>query len=231
MVAGVAASAVVGVVLGAAVLGLTQRAASRVPSVRAHALGGAVASALVLAVVGVADATGEAAMREAQRTLEDTTAKALRDTPGWNGGATLGNAAIVASTLDRRSQASKVITHPFDRPFRAMLLTVDNRAGDHDLVVDLDRVRVSVGGAMKPSVPRAELRLHCTKGDCSQVGVGSVRVPAGSRLERAAVFFGEEVNFKDVDSAEVQVDGAAVSLQGRYFTVAEKKAIDADRAR
>ncbi len=228
-----AASAVIGLVLGVTALGVARRKAELPRSVRANALVGALASAFALVVVAAAGACGSAAMREAQGTLESATAVALRNAPGWSGGGALGATSIVASSLDRRSQASKVMTHPFDRKFRVMLLSVDNRSGDHEVVVDLESVRARVaGGALRSSLPREHLLAHLRSGeDPSRLVVGTVRVPAGERFDRGQVFFDEDVTLRDAEAVELRVDGATLLVPGRYFTLAEKQAIDAARVR
>lgn len=230
MIAAAGAAALLGLLLGAMVLVVTRRTAELStelpPAVRTDALVGTVASAIVLVVVAVADVSGAATMREAQRTLESTTTAALHDAPGWNGGAALGTTVIEASSLDRRTQASKVMTHSFDGAFRVLLLFIDNRAGDHDVVVDLDSVRVRLaGGAVRPSLTRDELRAHLKSGEVPPLG--TIRVPAGKRFERAETFFAEDITFRDAEAVELRIDGAPVLLQGRYFTVPEKRAIDA----
>jgi hypothetical protein len=214
-------SAVIGLILGVVAFIAS-------PSARAHALAGAVASAAVLVVSVTSGVAGAAAMREAQRTLESTTTAALRDSPGWSGQGVTGTTHIVASSLDRRTEASKVMTHPFDRPLRVLVLAIDNRTGDHPVVLDLENVHVRVaGGAVRASVSRDDL-LHMS-GEAPPRLAGSVRVPAGERFDLAQVFFAEDVNFRDVEAVELLVDREPLVLQGRYFTLAEKRAIDAAR--
>jgi hypothetical protein len=56
-------------------------------------------------------------------------------------------------------------------------------------------------------------------------------VEKGSRRDGILALFPENTSFEDVVSVTVRVDGANVVVPGRYFTLAEKRAIDRARAR
>jgi hypothetical protein len=201
-------------VLGAALGVLALRAGGDARE-RRTALFGTAASVVVIAIVVSASLAGAASNRQTAAALRRATEDALHDRPGWNGGALLDGLSLDALEVDPESDLATILARGYDRPCRFFLLGADNRAGTHDAVID-------AGGALAHRV-RAGPSVNTNSAE-------PIRVPAHGRLDAVPLLFPPEPSFRDVDWIEIRVDGVSRRLAGRYFTVAEKHAIDGARA-
>jgi hypothetical protein len=187
-------------------------AARRDRVTRRRAILGMVTSASLLVVASVAFAAGLASDRNAKRAAND----AMANSPGWNGGARVGDAIVSAFEVDAASALAKLLTASLERPYRVVLFSADNRVASTDIVIALDGA-----GA------------HHAAGTISTTAASSdpVRVASGDRVAGAMALFAPDTDFRDVDWITVRVDGAPARVPGRYFTLAEKRRIDALRSR
>jgi hypothetical protein len=207
------AIAAVGLVAGLAAVrarGELERGAVR------RAIAGTAASGAMVVVVIVATASGAASGRQTQIELERASKAALSDAPGWNGGADIDGANVFAFEIDPSTELAEILRRPYDTPYRVVLFGVDNRAGVREVVADFSGARLGhASGAVTSAV----------------LPVEAVHVSAGERFEGAPAFFAPDESWRDVRWIEIHVDDAVRRLQGRYFTLEEKRAIDAARGR
>ena len=156
----------------------------------------------------------------------------MRDFPGWNGGTTVGAASVYAFEIDPGSDLARIMLRSFDEPFRLVVFGVDNRAGDHEVTLDLEGARLRrLGGGVTEAVPRATLLAHAPSAESSlvQTQLAPTRVPGGARFDGMLAFFARGESLQNVQGIEVKVDGAARTVTGKYFTLDAKRAIDASR--
>jgi hypothetical protein len=174
------------------------------------------ASGLLIAVVTGASIAGAMSEEQAEARLKLATDASLRNSPGWNGRARIGRASVFAFEVEPASELAKLLLRGDDRPHRLVLFGADNRVGSSDLVLE-------VGGA----------RLHHAGGAITVTAApsGPVRVAAGDRVFDMTALFRPDESFLDVDWIEIRVDGDVLRVPGRYFTLEEKRRIDALRAR
>jgi hypothetical protein len=200
--------AALGLVAGAAAL-LAAPREDRVT--RRRAILGATTSASLLVVAAVAFAAGSASDRDVKRAAVD----AMANSPGWNGGARVGDALVSTFEVDASSALAKLLAESLARPYRVVLLSVDNRAAGRAVVVE-----------------PASARAHHRSGAAATTAAATdpVHVAAGERVDRAMALFEPDADFRDVDWIVIRIDGVATRVPGRYFTLAEKRRIDALRS-
>jgi hypothetical protein len=139
------------------------------------------------------------------------TNEALRDTPGWNGGAPLDGGSVSASEIDPSSELATLLAKSHGGPYHFVVFGLDNRAGRRDVVLDVGTARaLHEGGAITTTTAPSPV----------------IRVPAGDGTDGAIAVFPAEESFRDVRWIEIRVDGAPRRLVGRFFTRAEKRAFD-----
>jgi hypothetical protein len=200
----------VGVAVGIAAL----RTRLEAPA-RRRVVAGTAASGSMLLVVVVAAIAGSVSGKQTEAELKAATDSALASAPGWNGGAMIDGAGVFAFEIDGSTALAKLLLRPYDTPYRAMLFGVDNRGRDRESVLELEGARV---GHASGAITVAAL------------AVAPVRVPARERLDGVPVFFAPAESWLDVAWIEVRLDGVARRIPGRYFTLEQKRAIDAARA-
>jgi hypothetical protein len=199
---------------------------------RRRAIAGVVMSVAVLVVGGVGSVSGAMSGERAQRELRQAADAAARDFPGWNGGAMLDGANVYALEVDARSELATLLLKPYDQPFRVVLFGVDNRAGNREVVLDLQGVRAHrEGGDVAEAAASVDRLAHADHALDSVVlaQLEPVHVAPGERFDGAQALFAASMSFEDVRSIEIRVDGSVRTLPGRYFTLAEKRAIDQAR--
>jgi hypothetical protein len=141
---------------------------------------------------------------------------------------------VSASEIDARSALAKRLLRPYDTAFCLVLLSVDNRAGSHDVELDVSDARLLVGdGPLARAVGRPEVEAHLVDraAEATLGRRGSVRVPPGDRFEGVVALFPPGTSLRDVRAIEVQIGGMRAAVPGKYFTLEEKRAIDASRKR
>jgi hypothetical protein len=227
------AAAVPGIALG---VGAWLGSAGQV-AIRRRAIAGTAAGSAVLVLAGMGTIAGAVAARRSAREMQRATEAAVHDFGGWNGGADVDGANVYAIEVDARADLASLVLQPYDRAYRVMLLGIDNGAGQRPVQVDLATVAAVRGAArglvtIDACVPRAE-RLEHTR-DEGRAAVEAqdtvVTVAPGTRLDAAAAFFPPGERFEDVSALNVGIDGTIRTLPGRYFSIEEKRAIDAARA-
>jgi hypothetical protein len=199
-----------------------------------RAILGMALSAMVLAVVGVATVSGAASGRNAERALRAAAQAAVHDFPSWNGGALVDGCRISAFEVDTNADLAGLLLRPYRRAFRIVMLGADNRSGTREILLDVEGARLRrAGGTATPSVPRSEVLANAMDGQSGAVltPMGPVRVPAGERAEGIQILFPPSEDMRGVDSIEIHVDGTLRFLRGRYFTLEEKRAMDAASSR
>jgi hypothetical protein len=195
--------------LGAGAIAIV--AARRDGITRRRAILGAITSASLLVVASVAFAAGAASDRDLKRAAKD----AMANAPGWNGGARVGDAVVSAFEVDASSELARLLTASFDRPYRVVLFSVDNRAAGAPILVELAGARVHHGAGAPVTTAAAS---------------DPVRVDGGERVDGAMGLFEPDADFRDVDWIAIRIDGSAARVPGRYFTTEEKRRIDALRS-
>jgi hypothetical protein len=184
-------------------------------AIQRQAVLGTAASVLLVAVAAVASAAGAASGRGEEADLRRATDAALRNSPGWNGGALVGRTSVFAFEVDPASDLANLLVRGYDHSYRLVLFGIDNRAGSSDVMLE-------VGGA----------RLHHAGGATTTAArSGAVRVAAGDHLDGVTALFPPDESFVDMDWIEIRIDGDVRRVPGRYFTLAEKRKIEASRAR
>jgi hypothetical protein len=232
------ASAVIPVTTAAAAIGLVLGTFAALASKwhedalleRRHALLGLGLSAVLLVMIGVASVAGAVSGREATDELERATRTALRDSPSWNGGGRVDGAFVSASEVDDGTELAKLLLRPFGVRYRLLLVSVDNAVNPRDVTVDLEHVTLHASNREIHPVPRAELALSTSIDRPDEALPRALSVRAGEHTDGARVFLPSATSFHDVLSITLRVDGSEHTLRGRYFTLAEKRAIDAKRA-
>ena len=139
---------------------------------------------------------------------------------------------VYAYEIDGSSDLAKVLLRSFDEPLKVVAFGVDDRAGDHDVVVELDRaVLHHMSGAAGNAVPSAELRRRAVSGEEATVAsrLAPVQVPVGMRVDGVFAFFAPGESLRDVRSIGVRLDGEVREVPGKYFSLGEKRAIDSAR--
>jgi hypothetical protein len=196
-----------------------------------HALLGIGLSAVLLVTIGVASVVGALSGREAADELERATRSALRDSPGWNGFGRIDGMLVSASEVDEGTELAKILLRPFAAPYRVLLVSVDNSAGAHEVTIDLEQVTLQTPNGELHALARAEL-ARAPGADRSRIdGLPKiVRVRAGERTDGTPVFLSRATSFRDASAITVRADGSDRTIHGRYFTLAEKRAIDVMRA-
>jgi hypothetical protein len=228
-------SSLVSVAVATAVPGLALGVASFLGSAgaaRRRAIAGAAVSAVVLLVTGMGSVCGAVSGQRAQRELRVAIEAAVHDFPGWNGGTVVDGASLSAIEVDAHSELAKILLRPYDLDFRIVLLSVDNRRGNREVVLDRgDASARHEGGIVTPVVTRDEQLAHAvqTQDPVVEAQLEPVRVPAGERFDGALAFFAPTTSFRDVRSIDVRVDGSMQPLRGQYFTLDEKRTIDQAR--
>jgi hypothetical protein len=206
--------------------------ATRVPGgARRGVILGAGASAVVLCLIAAGSLSGAASGAQAAD-LDRETAAAMRDYPGWNGAGPLGGATVTASEVDPASPLGRRLLRPYDAAFRLVLFSIDNRAGSRDVVVDVENARLLAGeGRSVTAVAPGDLARHVVDRSAADTIArrSAVSVPRGQRFDGVQAIFPAEASLRDVRGIEVSVDGAARTVPGRYFTLDDKRAIDASR--
>lgn len=223
--------AAAGLALGmSALLGLRHDAEQ--VSARRHALLGTGAGLFLLLLTQVASLAGAIAGRDAERELSDAAVSALHDFPGWNGVGVAGAVRLSANGVDSRSKLAKLLLAPFDGAYEVVLVGIDNRSGSAAVRFEPDATRViHANGRVTRPVPRAEMRAHLQHGqeEALAAHLAPYRVDAGSRLDNGLLLLSSRDSLEDVRAIEVRIDGKPALIRGRYFTLAEKRAIDAAR--
>lgn len=231
LIAGASVAALLAFALGVATLMATSF--GRAPAGRREAFLGTGAGATLLLVTQTAAISGEHHRVVAQAELERATEQALRDHPGWSGGARFGRARVFAVGVDRGSSLADRLLAPFEGDFELVLIAADNTLGTEDLELDLENARaVSAQGSTK-ALSRAELRAHARPElvNALLAHFGPYKVPAGTKLEQALLLFPAHTAVEQVLRIEVLLQGELVSIPGRYFTLENKRAIDAMRTK
>jgi hypothetical protein len=228
------AAAVPGLALGVAALWGGARLgelADEGAAIRRRGLRGIATSALVLVLVVAGAVAGAASGRTAQAGLKSATDEAVREFPGWNGGAAFGNVRVVAYEIDVGSSLAKTLAASFDVPVRIVAFGIDNRAGDHEAVLELDAATLHHAQGTTRALGHAELLRHAAAGQESTIEsrLAPARVVAGGRLDGAFAFLPCDASLKDVGSIDVRLDGQSRAVPGRYFTLEEKRAIERAR--
>jgi hypothetical protein len=228
LIAVAAAAALAGLIAaGVALLGGLPRA----PGVaRRRVLLGASASVAVLVVIAAGIAFGAAARAV---DIDQETAVSLRDYAGWNGAGGAGGTMVFASEVDPASSFGRRLVRPYDSAFRPVLFSIDNRAGARDVALDVVGARLlAPGGRSVSAVAPADLATHLV--DLSAALTlgrrSTVTVPRGQRVDGVQALFPAEASLRDVQAIEVRLDGVPHALPGRYFTLDDKRAIDARRS-
>jgi hypothetical protein len=200
-------------------------------AIRRRGLGGIATSALVLVVVGAGAVAGTASGRTAQADLKSATDEAVREFPGWNGGAAFGQVRVVAYEIDEGSSLARTLAASFDIPVRVVAFGIDNRAGEHEAVLELDAAVLHHVRGTTAALGRAELLRHAVAGQEPTIEhrLAPARVAAGGRLDGAFAFLPGDASLKDVGSIDVRLDGQSRAVPGRYFTVEEKHAFERGR--
>jgi hypothetical protein len=181
--------------------------------------------------IGVASVVGALSGREAAVELERATRSALRDSPGWNGFGRIDGMLLSASEVDEGTELAKILLRPFAVPYRIVLVSIDNSAGAHEVTIDLEQVTLHAPNREQHALSRAEL-APATGTDRSRVDAlpKVLRVRAGERTDGTPVFLPRAASFRDALAITVRADRSDHAIQGRYFTLAEKRAIDTMRA-
>jgi hypothetical protein len=233
------ASAVIQVATAAAAVGLVMGTFAAFASSwyegarleRRHAVLGIGLDVGLLVMIGIASVVGALSGREVAEELERATRAALRDSPNWNGAGRIGGAIVSVSEVDDETELAKILLRPFGVPYRVLLVSVDNTAGPRDLTIDLEHVTLDAPSGTVRALRRAELASAASiDGPVLEDLPPVLRVPAGSRADGARVFLPRGTSFRDVLAITVRADGSDHVIQGRHFTLAEKRAIDAKRA-
>jgi len=218
-------SAVLGLALGVgAILGIRD-GAPRETSFRRAVLGTG-ASVLVLLVAESASITGAVSAHE----LRDALDHATRELSGWNGNARVEGATLFAVEIDPTSRAARILLPRFDRPFRIVMVGVDNVGGHGSITVDVEGARaLRAGGAAVNALSPRELAASAARGSGTDPGPSTLTVPGGGSLDHIMVLYPPESSLRDVRWIELRVNGTVRRIAGRYFTADEKRAIDERR--
>ncbi len=212
-------AAVLGAALGMTALLLIARAPLRGASLRRAAIGTGV-SVAILVLTQLASLTGVLSARASEAELHAAVTRAVHDFPGWNGGVRVDGAEVFALEIDPRSGAGKLLLRGADRPGRLVLFGVDNVEGQIAIVLDVD-------GALALGSNGSTARGAASSTDVARAR--TTTVPPRARVEGVIAVFAPDVSFRDVTAVQVHVNGVALKIPGRYFTVEQKRAIDAAR--
>ena len=216
-----------GLVLGVFAWLLGRRAVAHPPR-RRRALLGIFTSGCALTVVAIASVSGA----RSGESLRRVTDRALHDSPGWNGGLAIDGALVLAMEVGAGSELAWRLLGPYDRPYRVMLLAVDNTRGQHEVVLSREgAVLRSNGGEPIRALAPADLLARATDSQRAVVEeeVAPVHVPVGDRIDGVKLLFEATASFRDAHALDLRIDDAMRTIPGRYFTLEEKRAIDRER--
>jgi hypothetical protein len=218
-------AALLGILLGLIALLHISRGNLGLP--KRHALLGIGAGAALLLVAQA----GAVAGARSRADFEPMVQAALRDYAGFNGGVLIEGAAVSIVQIDEHSALGKFLLEPFQHSFPLLLVGVDNSAGASDLVLDLDAARVLLRDGVKPVLSRREMSTEARRGtdERLQHHLGTYTVPMGMRLDDALLLLPGPDPMPSARGVELTVNGARIKIPGRYFTLADKRAIDAAR--
>jgi hypothetical protein len=201
-------------------------------AVRRRAILGTAGSALILLVTQLGAIAGAVSGRRAEAELDAAITTATHGYPGWNGGARLADGAtLYAVEIDNASAFAQMALKQYRRPYRMLFVGADNRRGARELTLELTGARtVQSDGAVGNAVLHAETR-EPEEGSVAPrlVQPSTLRVPRGETYEGALVLFPPDQSFRDVQWLKVRINGKPDRIPGRFFTLEEKRAIDATR--
>jgi hypothetical protein len=218
--------------LAAGVAALVSGAARAGGPMGRRAVLGMGASVVVFVVIGAGAWSGAASGGRTEVDIKRETDAAMREFPGWNGARALDGMRVRAFEVAGESPLARRLLRPYDASFRVVLFTADNRGGSREAAIDVGDARlVSGAGVIASAVPRPEVDAHVVD-PASEAPLGlqsAVRVPPGERFDGVRALFPAGVSLSEARAIEVLIDGARVEIPGRYFTLDEKRSIEASR--
>jgi hypothetical protein len=199
---------------------------------RQQALLGLGANAAVALILGLAALAGVRARSQTEAQMARIRQSVLEQmvAGGWSGAIQVGNARFLAAEMNR-GELKEVLSRTFRQPFTLVLMAVDNRQGQHDMVLDLSHVKVLYNdGRQDPGIDRATIMASTERTDEDvRKHAAPYRVAKGQRFENALAFLPPGTDLKNVAGLEIRVNGGAVMMPGRWLSAADKQAMKRGR--
>jgi hypothetical protein len=221
-----AANVLAAIVAGGVAVGVLATIVAWARGARRGAATGAIVNGVVIAGVVIAMWSGarDRARRAADSAeLRKEGATAAAEYPGWYGAGGDGRVRLFALELDAQSELAQKIATGFDGPVAPLVVGLDNRAGDHDVTLDLTEVRLTLrDGTTRATPPRAAILARAKTDALRSYHAGVYRVARGTTVTNALGFL--DGPMQDVTAVGLVVDGRLVTLPGRWYTADEKRA-------